>query len=194
MITVFVADDQEQVRQGIIDRLGHEKDIGVVGSAGPHDDPLTQVSRARPDVVLLSEKVGIDLSRAILAADPRMRGVMWIAFEDHRALQTVVLSGVTGYVLADARGQALADGVRGAMDGSLRIDPRKRAQARADLQHPTTAPRRGPLTPLEADILSRAADGLTDQQIAELLEVPPATVGSRLCSLLTKLDLPRHHP
>jgi len=52
-LRVFIADDEPLAREHIIDRLAHEEDVEVVGTADNGDDALTEIRRLHPDLVFL---------------------------------------------------------------------------------------------------------------------------------------------
>ena len=73
-ITVFLLDDHEIVRRGLIDLLGTTADITVVGEAGTAADALARIPAVRPDVALLDARLpdgsGIDVCRDIRSTLP----------------------------------------------------------------------------------------------------------------------------
>jgi two-component system LytT family response regulator len=76
-LRVFIADDEPLAREHIIDRLGHEQDVEIAGTADNGDDALTEIRRLKPDLVFLdvqmpglsgmevAEQLGEELPRTI---------------------------------------------------------------------------------------------------------------------------------
>ncbi|SUE32784.1 response regulator containing a CheY-like receiver domain and an HTH DNA-binding domain [Mycolicibacterium gilvum] len=67
MVKVFLVDDHEVVRRGLIDLLGSDPELDVVGEAGSVSEALTRVPTAQPDVAVLDVRLpdgnGIELCR-----------------------------------------------------------------------------------------------------------------------------------
>jgi two-component system LytT family response regulator len=52
-LRVFIADDEPLAREHIIDRLAHEEEVEVVGTADNGDDAISEIRRLDPDLVFL---------------------------------------------------------------------------------------------------------------------------------------------
>ena len=70
MVTVFLVDDHEVVRRGLIDLLGSDPDLEVIGEAGTAAQAMAQIPALRPDVAVLDVRLpdgnGIELCRDLL--------------------------------------------------------------------------------------------------------------------------------
>ena len=53
MITVFLVDDHEVVRRGLVDLLSGDPELSVVGEAGSVAEAKARIPAARPDVAVL---------------------------------------------------------------------------------------------------------------------------------------------
>ena len=194
MIRVFVVDDHELVRRGVVDLLEREPDIEVVGEAESARRTLGRIMATRPNVALLDVRLpdgnGIDLCREILERSPETRCLMLTAYDDEQALYSAVLAGAMGYVLKDIRGSGLVEGVRNASRGvsSINATMRKAALARMRAK-PEGDPRFETLTQREHDVLSGVADGLSNRQIGAELGLAEKTVKNHMSSILAKLGL-----
>jgi two-component system response regulator DevR len=89
-ITVFLLDDHEIVRRGLIDLLGTTADITVVGEAGTAADGLARIPAVRPDVALLDARLpdgsGIDVCREIRSTLPDVQCLILTSYDDDEAL------------------------------------------------------------------------------------------------------------
>ena len=74
-VRVFLLDDHEIVRRGLMDLIRTAPDLEVVGEAGSATDALHRIPAARPDVALLDVRLpdgnGIDVCREIRSSTPR---------------------------------------------------------------------------------------------------------------------------
>src|SRR3954467_10779486 len=84
-IRVFLMDDHELVRRGLVDLLKSEPDITVVGEAGTAAEALRRIPTARPHVALLDGRLpdgsGIDVCRDVRSSDPEIRCVILTSFD-----------------------------------------------------------------------------------------------------------------
>ena len=195
MIRVFLVDDHEIVRRGIADIIDAAAGLQVVGESGTVRGTLGRVTATRPDVVVLDVRLGdgngVDLCRDIRSAFPDIACLMLTAFDDDDASRLAVLAGAAGYVLKDIRGQKLIDGIRTVALGRSLISPALRDLVAAELHTTPAVETTTPLTLRESQVLQLIADGLTNRQIGERLELAEKTVKNYVSALLAKLSMER---
>lgn len=195
-IRVFLVDDHEIVRRGIADLLNAEADIEVVGEAATAAQARGRIAATRPDVALLDVRLpdgsGIDVCRDIRSKSPEIRCLILTAYDDDEAISAAVIAGASGYVLKDVRGSGLLDAIRKVAAGKSLVDPGL-ARRVVDRFEAETAndPRLGSLSARESQILTLIADGLTNRQIGEQLDLAEKTVKNYVSGLLSKLGLQR---
>ncbi|MDF1477531.1 response regulator transcription factor [Leifsonia sp. H3M29-4] len=199
MTTVFLVDDHEIVRRGIADLINAERDLEVVGESATVERTLGRVSATRPDVVVLDVRLpdgsGIDLCRDILSVLPETKCLILTAYDDDHASVAAVMAGASGYVLKDIRGQRLIEGIRAVAGGKslMRQDVAQRVvQDLTATTLPSTPAAPAPeLSLRERQVLELIADGLTNRQIGERLELAEKTVKNYVSGLLAKLGMER---
>ncbi len=194
MISVFLVDDHEIVRRGIADLINAEADFEVVGESSTVAHTLGRIAATRPDVAVLDVRLpdgsGVDLCRDIRSAHPDTRCLMLTAFDDDEATRAAVLAGAAGYVLKDIRGRSLIDGIRTVAGGRSLLRPglaqRVAEEAAVVSREPDVA-----LSLRERQVLDLIAEGLTNRQIGERLDLAEKTVKNYVSGLLAKLGLER---
>jgi DNA-binding NarL/FixJ family response regulator len=195
MTTVFLVDDHEIVRRGIADLINAERDLEVVGESATVGQTLARVSATNPDVVVLDVRLpdgsGIDLCRTIRSAHPDIRCLMLTAYDDDEASYSAVLAGASGYVLKDIRGQNLLDGIRRVAKGESLLTRGISQRVVASIETATSADDAPELTLRERQVLQLIAEGLTNRQIGERLELAEKTVKNYVSGLLAKLGMER---
>lgn len=193
MTRVFLVDDHEIVRRGVADVINAESDLEVVGEASTVRQALGRIAATLPDVAVLDVRLpdgsGIDLCRDIRSAHPEIRCLMLTAYDDDEASRTAVLAGASGYVLKDIKGQGLLASIRQVAAGRSLMD---RAVTQRVVEAATTAT--GPAVELslrERQVLHLIAEGMTNRQIGEKLELAEKTVKNYVSGLLAKLGMER---
>jgi len=193
MIRVFLVDDHEIVRRGVADLIDAEPDLQVVGEASTARQAMGRIEATSPDVAVLDVRLpdgsGIDLCRAIRSAHPEIHCLMLTAYDDDEASYTAVLAGASGYVLKDIKGQGLISSVRQVAVGRNLMD---QAVTRRIVETATQA--QGPHVELslrERQVLDLIAEGFTNRQIGERLDLAEKTVKNYVSGLLAKLGMER---
>jgi two-component system response regulator DevR len=192
MTRVFLVDDHEIVRRGIADLIDAERDLEVVGEAGEVKQALARIGATRPDVAVLDMRLpdgnGIDLCREIRSRHPEVACLILTAYDDDEAVRSAVLAGAAGYVVKDIRGQALVEDIRRVAAGK-RLLPAAAARRVVEQLAAPAAPADPGLSLRERQVLEFIADGLTNRQIAERLDLAEKTVKNYVSGLLAKLGL-----
>jgi DNA-binding NarL/FixJ family response regulator len=195
-IKVFVVDDHELVRRGLIDLINAEGDLTVVGQAGTVASALEEISQESPDVAVLDVRLpdgnGIELCREIRSLFPQIHVLMLTSFSDDEALLGAVLGGASGFVIKDIKNLDLLDAIRRVAKGETLIDASTTAKLRSRLREASN-PAGGidDLTDQERRVLEFIGEGLTNRQIANSMFLAEKTVKNYVSSLLSKLGLER---
>ena len=195
-ITVFLLDDHEIVRRGLVDLIDAHPRITVVGEAATAAEALRRIPATNPDVALLDARLpdgsGIDVCREIRASSPRTRCLILTSYDDDEALFAAVMAGASGYLLKQIRGASLTDAIEHVAGGHSLIDPALVERLLHRLRDPagdTRVSDHPPLTARESEILDLIAEGLTNRQIGERLFLAEKTVKNYVSGLLAKLGM-----
>ena len=193
---IFLVDDHEIVRRGVADLLDREPDLEVVGEAGDASHALGRIAATMPDVAILDVRLpdgdGIELCREVRSRHPEVRCLMLTAYDDDEAAMSAVLAGAAGYVLKNINGSTLVHDVRAVAAGRslLHAGVTRRVAAGASVED-RTDPRYGSLNLRERQVLALIAEGRTNRQIGDELQLAEKTVKNYVSGLLRKLGLER---
>jgi DNA-binding NarL/FixJ family response regulator len=194
MITVFLIDDHEVVRQGVAGLLGREPDLTVIGEASTAREARQRIAATIPDVALIDVRLpdgnGIDVCRDIRSTYPEVHCLILTAYDDDDAMYAAALAGAAGYVLKDIRGQKLIESIRAVAAGKRLIDPAVRRSVVTESAPPADRIQVA-LSLRERQVLDAIADGMTNRQIGEKLGLAEKTVKNYVSSLLDKLGMER---
>ena len=120
---VFIVDDHELVRKGLIDLINAEVDLSVVGSAGNCEDALANFATTEADVAVLDVRLpdgsGIELCRELININPELKVLMLTSFLGDEALLGAVLGGAMGYLIKDIKNLELLASTRTMWRASL---------------------------------------------------------------------------
>ncbi|MBV6432519.1 MAG: Transcriptional regulatory protein UhpA [Bryobacteraceae bacterium] len=185
-ITLFACESQPIVIEGLRRILEQDPDIELLGTVSTLSDALPQISRLRPQIVLLDQSAGLKLVFRFLgdlkAASPGVLSVLWSAelaeVESFRALQL----GARGILRKTLPVPAILDCLRAVAKGNIWIEHNVSNHAAGFLSRGQT-PR---LTPREREIVRCLCRGLRNKEIAGELSITPGTVKVHLMHIFEK--------
>ena len=192
-ITVFLADDNVIVREGVRALLAIEPDLEIVGTAGDYDELIAGASAAAPQVLVTDirmppafQREGIDAAKELRKRHPGTGVVVLSQYDDPEYAISLLADGAAGYayLLKDriAEGNQLARAVREVATGGSVLDP-KIVEA---LVHPVAGI--GGLTVDEESLLQQVAQGRPIKAIAASLHTTPAAVAEMVDQLFLTLS------
>ncbi len=196
MVRIFLVDDHEVVRRGLIDLLSSDPELEVVGEAGSVAQATARVPAAQPDVAVLDVRLpdgnGIELCRELLSRMPDLRCLILTSYTSDEAMLDAILAGASGYVVKDIKGMDLARAIKDVGAGRSLLDNRAAAALMSRLRG--EAERSDPLSGLtqqERVLLELLAEGLTNRAIAARMFLAEKTVKNYVSRLLAKLGMQR---
>lgn len=195
MIRVFVLDDHDIVRRGIVDLIDSDREMQVVGEASTARQALGRVAATMPDVAVLDMRLpdgdGIDVCREIRSQHPSVTCLILTAYDDDEASYAAVLAGASGYVLKDIKANGLIESIRAVAAGKNLLQAAAANRVKEQARPTQTDVPGVDLTERERQVLELIAEGLTNRQIGERLELMEKTVKNYVTGLLRKLGMER---
>lgn len=195
-IRVLVVDDHPLMRDALASALQGEPDLVVAGLASNGQQALHSYLALQPDVVIMDLMMpvrdGVAATADILAHDAAARIlVLTSAVGDDRVVQALA-AGAQGYLLKDAERDQILEGVRRVAGGELFLPPESAGKLVRALQqggNPAAVLSSPLLSPRQLDVLSLAAGGLSDAQIAGRLILSESTVRVHFHHIIEKLGV-----
>ncbi|MEU3895686.1 MULTISPECIES: response regulator transcription factor [unclassified Streptomyces] len=203
-IRVLLADDQALLRSAFRVLVDSEPDMEVVGEASDGAEAARLAAERRADVVLMDIRMpgtdGLAATRMI-SADPSLahvRVVILTTFEVDDYVVQSLRAGASGFLGKGSEPDELLSAIRVAAGGEALLSPTatKGLIARFLAQEgtgdgaerdPARAERLESLTVREREVLVQVAGGLSNDEIAERLEVSPLTVKTHVNRAMAKL-------
>jgi DNA-binding NarL/FixJ family response regulator len=195
-IRILIADDHEVVRLGLAALLDRQQGFRVVGEAASGEEAVRLARALRPDVVVMDIRMpngsGTDACRIITDELPQTPVVMLTSYADEDALFDAIAAGASGYVLKRIGSGELVDAVRTVAGGQSMLDPAVTAAVLHRLRRAAHAEESDvfrDLTEQERRVLAHLAEGLSNREIAEAMDLAEKTVRNYVSSILAKLAL-----
>jgi adenylate cyclase len=191
-ISVFLADDNLIVREGVRALINRNPDLEVTGVAADYDEVVTGCEAAAPRVLVTDIRMppsfrteGIEAAKEVRKRHPGTGVVVLSQYDDPEYAVALLAEGSAGYgyLLKDrvAEGSQLADAIRAVASGGTALDP---SIVEALLQ-PVISP--GGLLPAEEELLAMVAEGKPIKAIAAARKEPPEAVDAQVEAVFLKL-------
>ena len=198
---MLLADDQALLRATFRILIDTCEGMEVVGEAADGAEAIALAGEHRPDLVLMDIRMpgtdGLTATTAI-CADPALsdtRVLILTTFEVDEYVAQALRAGASGFLGKDVTAEALLAGIRTVASGESLLSPlATRTLISRFLATPApsarlaTPDRLGVLTAREREIMAMAAEGHSNDEIAEQLYVSPLTVRTHVHRAMTKLD------
>lgn len=193
-IRIALCDDHAVVRSGLRRILEAEPDLEVVAEAGTADEAVSVARDTQPDVFVmdvgLPGRSGISAIPDVCMVSPRTRVLVLTVHDDIAYLRRAFAAGAAGYLPKEAADIELVLAVRQTAAGKQYVHPTLGAALLApDAATVRPAGPGGELSEREVEILGLIANGLTNAEIAERLNVSVRTVETHRAHIHQKLDV-----
>lgn len=193
-IRVLLADDHPIVMTGFAMSLAAEG-MEVVGQAKTPQEAVEQFAALRPDVVVLdirfgAEMTGLDAAKHILENQPEAQIVFLSQFDQDALIKETYRLGAKAFVTKDCDPVDLAVAVQRASQGQLYFMPQI-AERLANLSVRGDASPQTLLDERSLEIFKLMAEGLTNVEIAEKLDLSQKTISNISQAVKEKLGIHR---
>jgi DNA-binding NarL/FixJ family response regulator len=167
----------------------------VVAQARSPEEVLEQHGALQPDVLVLDIRfgealTGLDVARDILGRQPEARIVFLTQFDQDSLIKECYRIGARAFITKDCDPEELAAAVRRAHAGALYFMPRI-AERLASLSVQGDASPQSLLDERALEIFTLMAEGLTNAEIAERLDVSSKTISNASQAIKDKLGVHR---
>jgi len=196
-IRILLADDHTLMRGGIRLLLERQPDFKVVAEAGNGREAVALAETENPGVVVMDigmpQLNGIDAARQMVTRDPKIAVIILSMHSDESYVLRALKAGARGYLLKDSAEAELIKAVRSVCEGRTYFSPAISRMMLEDyirqLQHRNEEDSYELLSAREREILQLVAEGKSNKEVANLLNVSVYTVETHRTHILQKLNL-----
>jgi DNA-binding NarL/FixJ family response regulator len=197
-LRVLLADDHALFREGLAGIIDGQHDMEVVGEAGDGLEALVKARELVPDLILMDVGMpstdGLEATRLIKREHPGITIVILTVREEEEKLFEAIKSGAQGYLLKNSRSDEIMRLIRDAVQGYAAITPTMAGRMLEEFRRlsrvePIDDGMPVTLTFREQEVLSLAATGSSDKEIAAELTISIHTVKSHMRNILSKMQV-----
>lgn len=193
---IFIVDDHPMMREGLVQLIGHEKDMEACGEAGAAPEALEKIGLAQPDLVLtditLPGKSGIELIKDIKAMHPDILILVISMHDEALYVERVLRAGGRGYIMKQEGGKKIMEAIRQVLDGKIYVSEKMSAKILEVFSGKRPGAGATPLEKLtdrEFEVFQLIGKGLSTVQMAEHLHLSPKTIEVHRANIKGKLQI-----
>lgn len=184
-IKILIADDHAVVRIGLTALLNAEKDMQVVGQAKDGDEAVSQALVTQPDVIIMDLRMpttsGDLATQRLMDRLPSVKVIILTSYGEADGVAHALEAGASGAISKTAEDAVLVSVIRRVAAGERYISP----EIKKLLKESPPVPK---LTSRQQEILDYMVKGLTNKDIANLLNIREDSVEEHVNLILAKLD------
>lgn len=193
-IKIGIVDDSASIRNNWIQVIRSRPDLHLVGAFQKGEDALQQLPPLQPDVVLMDISLpgmsGIECVARLKPLLPRTAFLMVTVHSDNDNLFRAFQAGATGYLLKRATAAELIAGIHDILNGGVPMTGEIARRVIESFSRPAPAPSDGcALSDREKEVIELLAQGYSDKEIADRLQIKFPTVRSHVAKIFEKLHV-----
>jgi DNA-binding NarL/FixJ family response regulator len=195
-LRIFLADDHAVVRAGLKTLVDAQSDMTVVGEAGDGQAALEQIRDCAADVVIMDISMpqlnGAEATAQLRQLCPDIKVLALSVHEDTGYLRKLLEAGASGYVLKRSAADTLIQAIRMVAAGGVYLDPAIAGKVVGSLLGKPVVvgdPAAAELSERETDVVRLIAQGYSNKEIANLLNLSVKTVETYKARAMEKIGL-----
>lgn len=193
-VTVVIAENYQAMRQGLKTLLERDRKIKVIDEAENCEGTVESVRQLKPDVLLLDVRLnqssGLDAARVLKSQAIRTKILILSAYDDFQYVKASIRLGVHGYMLKSSSAKELRNAVHHVASGGIVFPAEISGKVFNALgEHSGDPSKDSHLTGREIEVLEYLAQGLTNREIAQSMNISEKTVESHMEHVLSKLSV-----
>lgn len=192
MIKIFIADDHNLFRDGLKLLLGSFSDMEVAGEASNGKELLDKIDDHSDNIVLLDidmpEMSGIEAAEKATEKYPDLKIIALSMFGDAEYYYGMIEAGAKGFLLKNSDITEVEKAIRTVEEGGSFFSPELLFKVVKNIRKIKERMNMLDLTERETEILYHICKGMSNQEVADLLNLSKRTVDKHRANLLSKTN------
>jgi DNA-binding NarL/FixJ family response regulator len=197
-ISIFLVDDHQVVRDGLISMLAGFPEFHISGQAASGENLMADIRNIKADVLILDIELpdisGVELCQKVLSERPDIRILILSMYTGEEFIFKAIAEGAKGYLPKNTTRDELAEAIRAVAAGKEFFSPvishimmksfinKAKSTRNEEKNHEELSKR-------EIEVLRMLAEGIPNVEIAGKLFISIRTVESHKSHIMQKLEL-----
>jgi hypothetical protein len=192
---IYLLDDHPIVIEGLKKVIDAQEDLQVIGSTEDANAALQQMTKAKPDIVVLDitlkDRSGVDVIKKIRASLPATQVLVYSMHDENVYAERCLRAGAMGYLMKSEGAARLLQGIRQIISGSFCFSANLIGSIVSG-GGPRTGSRGEPgrlRSDRQLEVFEMVGRGFDAHEIAEKLSLSAKTVDAHKANIRQKLGL-----
>ena len=183
-IKVLIVDDHAILRMGLTSLLNGKNDFEVAGEAADGETAIKKSLKLRPDVIVMDLMLpgmdGAETTRRIIENQPGAKILILTTFGTSDGIARSLRAGALGAILKNADFKDLTEAIKTVAEGNRYLSEEVAQIMSEDPPSPDLSPR-------QSEVLQCMVRGLSNPDIAKVLDISLAMVKEHSVALFQKI-------
>lgn len=197
IIKILIADDHQLILNGISDMLRPIKQFKIVGRAENGEEAVQKAMALKPDLIFMDISMpilnGIDATKQIIMSNPSVKILMLTQHEEKEYVIQALKAGASGYLLKNSKKSEFVEAIEKVMSDGRYLSKQISDLLIEDIYTTDTLNQENKdeinFTRREIEIIKKIADVMSNQEIADSLNISLRTVETHRRNLMQKLKI-----
>jgi NarL family two-component system response regulator LiaR len=195
LISVLLVDDHPLLREALRNVLVKDDEFAIIGEAGDGEEAVKMALEMKPQVVVMDISMpkmdGLEATRRIKSGNSNISVLALTVHTEDEYILDILQAGAAGYLIKNVYGKEVIQAIKAVASGDMVLSP---AIGKNLLKHAARYPTKPinleageKLSIRELEVLKLAAQGRTNQEIADQMNINQRTVKGYLTEIFSKL-------
>ncbi len=194
-IRIFIAEDHTILRQSLVILLSQQENFEVVGEAADGQEAFQKIVKLSPDIAILDISIpqlnGIDLAAKLRKESMDISIIIMTMHKSENFVTAALRVGVRGYILKDNALEELIECIESVSNGNIYLSQSVTQMVVDGFVKgvPDDTPKEEAISAREREILQLLAEGKSNKDISEILNLSIKTVETHRNNIMHKLGI-----
>ncbi len=197
-VKILIVDDHQLILNGVTEMLKPIERFRIIGNAMNGEMAIKKAVQLKPDIIFMDISMpvmnGIEATKEIISKMPDVKILALTQHDENAYVAQILKAGAVGYMLKNSRREEFEEAIETVLNGNKYISQEISEQMLNDLVSKQLNPdpendEEIHLTKREIEIIQKIADDMSNQEIADELNISLRTVETHRRNLMQKLKV-----
>lgn len=194
---ILIVDDHQLIIDGLRGFIESNSDYLIIGEANTGTDAIRLATVLSPDLILMDiempEMSGIQACQEIKKSFPKIKIIIVSMHNEKQLIKKLIDQGADGYLLKNSHQKEVMDAIEKVLNNQIYLSQDVTLslldKSQVKSAHGSDVTTIAQLTEREVEILKLVAQGMTNKEVGDNLNISHRTVDTHRTNLMKKLDV-----